>query len=32
MDIIKIAVVAIVAVWLWNSLVSYAKLPSELEA
>lgn len=32
MDILKIAVVAILAVWIWNKIVSYAQLPSELEA
>ncbi len=29
---IKAAFVAILAVWLWNHLVKYAKLPGELEA
>lgn len=32
MDMLKMAVVAIVAVWVWNNIVSYAKLPRELEA
>ena len=32
MDMLKTAVVAILAVWIWNKIVSYATLPSELEA
>ena len=32
MEILKMALVAILAVWLWNKLVTYAQLPAELEA
>lgn len=32
MDLLKTAIIAILAVWVWNKVVSYAKLPSELEA
>ena len=32
MEILKMALVAILAVWIWNHLVTYAKLPAELEA
>ena len=32
MEILKMALVAILAVWIWNKLVTYAKLPAELEA
>ena len=32
MDMLKTAVVAILAVWIWNKIVNYTQLPSELEA
>ena len=32
MDLLKTAIIAILAVWIWNKIVSYAKLPQELQA
>ena len=32
MDLLKTAIIAILAVWIWNKIVSYAKLPQEMQA